>query len=342
MPLQGGPYYSSVDYPLPDVSTVHALAASVLFCRKEFLRGGISGTNGPGGARPSSAYTTIVSSSDGVTAGAGDNLGGNVFTLGKWPRASEGTAHAWWVERHSNLVDGPFEVCFNMDGGGSGIDYYFTMVVAKGSGAFTGGSITNRPTATKESVFSGQFIRSSGPSAGFAHLQTDANGACYFMVSHTGSNIVNLVIGVHSGLLQTRTAGDASRSFFSVAFQDSGRGAPCYGSVGTHSTMYGMCHDGVTAIAANNGGMWQPFFNGGASYTNTVLGGNAIDGKCDELPVWPIFDNTALKKANRGIIPDLFIVGGAKPIGYTEPPVGTPELVVLGDIALAMDIVPTM
>lgn len=342
MPLQGGPYYCSVDYPLPDTSTIPKLAASVMFCRKELLRGGISGTNGPSGARPSTAYTTIVSSSDSVTAGAGDNLGGAVFNAAKFVRAGEGTAHSWWVERHSSLTDGPYEVCIAMDGGGSGIDYYCTVVVAKGSGAFTGGSITNRPTAAHESIFAGQFIKSSAPSAGFAHLQTDANGACYFMVSHNGAGILNLVMGVHSGLLQTRTSGDSSRSFFSIAFLDSSRGAPGYASTGQHAYMYGICYDGVTAIAAGGAGLWQPFLNGSQGITSLVTGGNGIDGKLDELPVWPIYDNTNTKKAHRGIIPDLFLVGAGKPVGYTEPPVGTPELVVLGDVAIPMDIVPTM
>lgn len=342
MSLQAGPYYSSVDYALPDTSTIAKLAASVLFCRKEFLKGGISGTNGPGGARPGSANTTIVSSSDGVTAGAGDNLGGAVFTAAKWVRAGEGTAHSWWVERHSSLTDGPFEVCIAMDGGGSGVDYYLTMVVAKGSGAFTGGSITNRPTATKESVFQGQFIRSGSPGAGFAHLQTDANGACYFMVGHTGMGILNLVMGVHSGLLQTRTSGDASRTFFSVAFQDSGRGAPLYGSVATHSYMYGFCYDGTTGIPSGTSGLWHPFFNGSQSIDTVIVGGNAIDGKLDEYPIWPIFDNTTGKKGSRGIMPDVYLVGTGKPVGYTEPQVGTPELIVLGDVAISMDIAPTM
>lgn len=88
---------------------------------------------------------TVVSSSDAVTAGAGDKwLADTNLT---W--ANSGTAHSWIVLRQTGIATN-YEICIDLNSASS-VPQLASIIVSPSAG-FTGGSTTNRPTATDEMV----------------------------------------------------------------------------------------------------------------------------------------------------------------------------------------------
>ncbi len=94
---------------------------------------------------------TMYSSCNSVTAGsAGDGvdyLGGATYDATKWVRAAAGVAHSWMVLKSPDAM-GPFYVCIDWTGTSANT---VKMVMSK-SPFSTGGTTTNRPTATNEAT----------------------------------------------------------------------------------------------------------------------------------------------------------------------------------------------
>jgi len=82
-----------------------------------------------------------------VTAGTKGDLVDRITSDSNVVGANAGTAHSWWVD---TVLAGPAQICFDRNGTfeGSGSCWFSP------SAGFTGGSTTNRPTATDETEIS--------------------------------------------------------------------------------------------------------------------------------------------------------------------------------------------
>ncbi len=84
-----------------------------------------------------------------------------------------GTRHSWMVLANTSLATA-YQVCFDLSGAGPGI----TVVVSPG-GLFTGGTMTDRPTATDEKVVSTTFLnRTATNVARKVHLWYSSDHQC--------------------------------------------------------------------------------------------------------------------------------------------------------------------
>lgn len=305
-------WYTTANRVFDDTSTATRTASSCLFALKAFMKGEITGTNGTGGAPPSSSYWTCSGSSDSATAGLdGTDRLGATYNAAKWVRAAAGVAHTWIVLKSpTTMQDQPWYVCIDW---GTATDQTFNISVSHN--AFTGGSTTAKPTATTESSYAGATFYESTTTASKAHFVTDADGNFWFFASRNGSNLVQTVV-TFQNLTDTRSSGDAGRCILFQAFLATGIGAPDMS--GTDYSARGVAIDGTTAAAATILLLLKPVFTG-SSFTSVAATVNANDSKVDALPFGYIYDITTGKKGMRGRIPDLWYIATQVAIGANDP-----------------------
>lgn len=327
-------WYTSANRTLDDTTTANRYASSQLFALKELLRGGVSGTNGPEGARPASSNWTVDSSSDGVTAGAGDNLGGATYTPAKWVRAAAGVAHSWFVLRSpTGMQDQPWYVLVSW---GTASDQNVIFAISKN--AFTGGSITADPTSTGQSTYTTFAWMENVAAAGKAHLVIDASGSFWFLVSKNGSGLFSNHLTVMN-LTETRTSGDTARVIMIADFSSTGRGVPRWPS--SAITWRGLVNDSTAAIGAGLGRTTQASLSG-STMSVIVTQTNNIDAKTDMLPIAYMHDGTASHQGYRGRIPDCWYVGAANSVGSGDPTDAAPTRAICGEVAIPFSVAPSI
>lgn len=326
MPVDGS-YYAAVDVALPDCTTVLRQSGSMLHCLKGLLTGILTGTNGPNGAPPASSNWIVDSSCDGVTAGAGDNLGGAVYTAGKWVRAAPGSAHSWFVLKSPTspgVSDGPYYILASM-GVGAGADYYCKFQVAKLQ--FTGGTTTADPTTAHTSDFGeNEHVPSGSNVASRAHLCIDAAGNFWFLCSQNSSGLAFFILG---GQSLTETAGsDPSRFFVYQQFLNSGRGVPTWDE--SAGMIRGISGNGITQLDAGTCRMMSI----GAQGTGlaSALGGlNSLTGKADALQLGYVIETLGVSRGFRGRFPDCWLAGGQSPVPSGDPTDAAPNRILTGN-----------
>lgn len=130
-------------------------------------------------------------SCDGTTAGVADDLVNRWDSLTDLVWAAAGVAHSWMVLRQTGIGAG-FEICIDLSNAGSA---NATVVVSPANG-FTGGSTTNRPTATDEWVLLNNtfWITAAGGStwSGVLSVIGSTDGQCtrVFLIRPSSGNAI--------------------------------------------------------------------------------------------------------------------------------------------------------
>jgi hypothetical protein len=318
--------YSRGNIPAPDNSTSTLLAKSILWLIKAILKDEvITGTLGAEGAMPAGAKWTCEGSSDSSTANmAGTDLWTATFDGTKIVRASGAVAHSWIVLK-SPVALGPYYLCIDWNAANDQ-----TVTIMGSKNAFTGGTITARPTATKEwTVLSGTFCENV-TTAHRAHKAMDGNGNFFIETSKNGAGLFNMAF---FGLTVSNTvSGEQSPFFTAFQFTTGARGA---------GRVQGMA---VTGRSGDDSGTMTGSF-GDLTFSGTTFGGtmqaNVLNGAFDTLPVFVGSTGPTLKHGVRGTVPDVEIAGIAT-VGASDPTTGTQERMLLGDLLVPCSVVPSL
>jgi len=324
-------WYTTANRALDDVTTALRQGASGLFALKAFLKGEVSGTNGPEGARPGSTFWTCKGSSDGATAGMDDvDRLGATFDPSKWVRAAAGVAHSWIVlQAPGTIQDAPWFLTIDYASTSDAVAaFYITKVLP------TGGSITARPTSTIESSYTNQQFSSATLGAGNTHFVTDANGSFHFFSSRNGTGYAQFYFTFQS--IVDGRSGDVARAFMYAHQVETTHGAPVLSSV---TNFRGLSYTGGNSINTTNGRIGRLFF-AGQEFSAAITGTNPHDAKVDMI-VGPWLVDTTLTGTIRGRFPDMWMCGFAANAGTVFPIVGNPERVNLGDIVIPCSVIPT-
>lgn len=329
-------YYSTMNRALDDVTTTTRVASSTLFALKEFLMGGISGTNGPEGARPSSAYWTLVQNCDSVTVNTSgtDLLGGATYDNTKWVRAN-GAAHTWYVLKSpSGMMDSFWYLTVDWN---ATTDQTCNFVLSRTLPS--GGTTSARPTTTNEVLRANIFAEASA-NAAKTHFITDANGNFWFLESRNGQGYFQFGMGVQE-LVEARSSGDSARVAMLTCQAVANRGA--WDFVGNGNNAAFMLTNTGTPPTANQTKILLPQgYSAAATTTYSNVNTNSIDSKVDRLPIFYIYDNTASSTGVRGRVPDVFIGSSQVAVGSTEPSSGTPEEMCVGGIWIPCSVAPSL
>jgi hypothetical protein len=317
-------WYTRGNIPAADTSTTALVAKSILWAIKAALKDELTGgTLGAEGAMPAGGKWTCEGSSDSATANlTGTDLWGSSFDGSKIVRASSG-AHSWIVLK-SPVALGPRYLC---------IDYLSASdqnaVIVASNNAFTGGTTSARPTATKEwTVLSGQFAEASA-NVHRIHKTMDANGNFFIHVNRHATSLFNFSLW---GVTLTNTeSGELSPWFTAVQYTTGSRGA---GRVATMAVTGRVGDD----TATHTGSFGDVQFSA-ATFGGTVQA-NALSGKWDLLPVF-VGTTTSSKAGIRGLVPDVNIAGIAT-VGSSEPVSTSQERMLLGDLLVPSSVAPTL
>lgn len=331
-------WYTSANLAWADTTTALRANASILFALKGLLTQALTGTAGTGGQPPASAAWTVDSSSDGTTASAGDNLGGGVFTAGKWVRAPAASAHSWFVLKSpvsSGILDGPWYLMISF---GTNSDSNIIIGISKTQP--TGGTTTADPTsATAQSFFTSAAFLPSVAAAGKSHIVMDAKGSFRYHYSLNGSNRF-VGYGSFEELVETK-ANDTARVCLIWDMLNSGTGAPRFATTNLGQGYRGYANDGVTALTSSSGRILSLQWNGNSdASTRTTV--NATDSKADGLPVAYLYDATASHLGMRGRIPDVWYMGATVAVGAGSPTGAAPDRVMAGDILTPFSVTPSL
>ena len=238
---------------------------------------------------------TVVRSSNAVTAGAADYWASPANITG----ANSGTAHSWIVLQQSGITGGPLQICLDL--GSSSQDYIYTMMSYAG---FTGGTITNRPTATDEQLIwnPAQWFSTSGDTV--LHVMQSADGR--------STRIVYLRASVIRGLWMFEDLADSllpNRGVCSFV----GGGAPAISTYLSNANFWGRF--GAIPFTA---------FVGTEVYKN-VTAAEANSGAVSDItqayPITPLslHSETASAKGRLGRIVDLWFGSPSLALGSTYP-----------------------
>lgn len=201
-------WYTSVDYAIPDSSSVALQRQSILWTLKALLMGQIAGgTLGPAGALPAGSRWTCYYSCDGTTAGTandGVDRWTSSFDATKIPNSTGSTARGWFVLK-SPAALGPLYLILENHSNGSPA-YQGTIAVSKA--APTGGTTTGRPTATDEVAYVDSPITDTAAwGGGRCHLTMETNGSFWYFASKNSQNAISNCIAV-SRLKNLRNGSD--------------------------------------------------------------------------------------------------------------------------------------
>lgn len=343
MPLSR-PWYSDGNYAAVDTARIGQNSMWALKC---FMKGTIGAVDGRG-------LWTVEGSSNGVTAGmdAVDRWG-DTFVFGNMPWAAIGAARAWIVMK-SPAIMGPYYLLIDGTANTDGSTAWVMMWASKV--AFTGGTITARPTSTKEwAVHSPASVSPlrhqiwDGIVAGHNfHYTADASGSFWYHDSRNATSIFHYTMAFQV-LTETHT-GDTQNGFTITTFRTAARGSmegssgffvnssPAEGRIGGRTPS-----DSASSLAVQELMMTLP--SCGSSWVNQTVA-NAADGKFDAFPVY-IGGTVAFGAGLRGRLPDCSFVGGSTqgngaPVGSSQPSSGSQEQMVVGNLLVPSSVAPNL
>jgi hypothetical protein len=326
-------WYTDMNVAASDVSTAARATISSAYAFKEMLKGTVTGTNGWEGAAPAGSLWTHQSSCDSVTTtttagNANDLLGNGTFNAAQWVRSTAHTiAHSWGVYKNAgstmwillSLVGANDATCISL--------YASTT-------AFTGGSPTVRPTATKEWVcwsnpaFSAQSLTdiqqfTDGLAVGYRfHMCKDANGEFYFAASKNGSNAFLGLFGFVSRL----KCPTADLGKYCTPWLYSATGIVGFATNNTTGTAIMGRTSGDSAQAQLVLPMLTVGNNGNGAAFQSSFAAADYDGKAALLEQIALA-NPSASYVYRGVLPDLHVILPAVAAGLTIPATGNIERV---------------
>jgi len=321
-------WYTRSEIPCPVTTDLQAVQRSWLWMFKAALTGDLVGGIASG-TRSGGSLWTVEGSSDGVTAGMdATDRWGSTFTASKLVRATEGTAHSWIVLKSPTALG--LRLLINYNGSSEG-QAAFTCA----PGAYSGGSVTAKPTATNETSFG-----TSSLTSGFNQMGAENTfGVNYrFGYSVNGQGEIHAWInrvtaGLFCGYVQVlqlrgQNVSDGWKWLGAAHFSSSGRGAG--------STLSSMYSTGAVALRTPTltarvalGGVTTGFAFGGTTFDgNFAL--DSLSANNIVLPVWVASNDSGLA-AWRGNLQDVWQVG-APAVGASYPTVGGQTQQVVGNL----------
>lgn len=330
-------WYSDTNQACTDTANV---GANLLWHLKAFLKGTI-------GTSDSRGLWTVVGSSDGATAGmdAVDRWT-DTYNIAKLVFADSSTARSWIVLQ-SPVALGMYlllDYSGGSDSGGGNCMRAFASTTA-----FTGGSTSALPTATKQfqvhctSNDRHQMADGSTNPHRF-HYTADASGNFWFMSSRNGTAMAHFLFGLQK--LTEQHTGDSGNVFSIISFKTTGRGAAEFDGGGLWSQGAGNNTGRLGGRNVSDSGAagvgdlsipW-PWTVTNSTFNSNWASANPADGKWDVMPVYVI--NASAGGGVRGRLPDCGIAFGpgsppnGMAVGSSTPIVGPIEQVVCGNLLL--------
>lgn len=333
MPTLSKTWKIDANYSYPDVSSALLIAKSFIWCLKSMLCGDISGTTGTNGAPSAGSRWTVVSSSNSVTASAADNWGTpGTFDATKIVRAAAGVAHSWMLLQSPSAL-GPTYLLIDF---GTASDS--TMNLLWSRTAFTGGTITARPTSVAEQGHTG-FTIPDLTVAGSHRISrvTDADGMFHVLCARGGQGLFNTWFGF-TRLSETVTGDLYTECSMLDVSAVTGRGAGQYSNsiLTNHTATQGCCMRSYNNAYAEDQGSSNGFMiiaTGQAARTLV----NPANSKADFFPMYKHGSwNSVALAAIRGRWPDLYETNCAKNVGDVTP-TGTSQWILVGNMLIPND-----
>lgn len=318
--------YGLANKALADVSTAANACNSWLHAFLKALTGTVvSGfTAGTGGAPPSSSFWTWERSSNGTTAGAGDNFS-NSYVAGEWLSNTAGNAHSWAVIKSPaspGILDGPWYILIAKDSATA-----TTYRVELSKTTWTGGSATANPTnAGTVSGAQAGFFNPSSTVAGKCHLMTDAKGNFLVLCSRDGSGVCETGF-LFSEFEQNQPSGDALRAIGYVVHTTSGIFASVSNGTNLSGTNILGFHRDATAHASS-----QLIIT---SHNLPLTELNGINSDVEGLKWGLTISTKANNQAIRGFIPDMYQITTAPVNGANYPDTTNPIWSAMGATSTA-------
>lgn len=329
-------WYSNTNQACTDTANV---GANLLWYLKAFLKGTVGTADGRG-------LWTVVGSSDGATAGMDSvDRWTNTYDISKLVFANSSTARSWIVLQSPGALG--MYLCLDFSGG-SDAGGGNCMRAFASSTAFTGGSITALPTATKQfqvhcTSSDRQQMSDGSTDPHRFHYTADASGNFWFASSRNGTGMAHYLLGVQKATEQH--TGDTGNVFSVIAFKTTARGAAEFDATGIWA-------DGASATQGRIGGRnisdsaqvtvgasipW-PWTVANSVFNSNWATANPADGKWDVMPVYIVNSNSG--GGMRGRLPDCGIAFGAgnvangMAVASSTPISGAVEQVVVGNLLL--------
>jgi hypothetical protein len=164
---------------------------------------------------------TVVRSSNGTTVAESDLW----TTIGDMVTNYDGSDHSWIVLQQTGVPGGPFQLCIDLDY----YAMYQTSWIYSPNAGFIGGTTTNRPTATDQTVLVniGNWTNDSGISSKRLHVMMSADGQCTRIFTFTGGvitfslfmeTLADTSVGLSSKTVCTLSFSYTSIDFFNNAY----------------------------------------------------------------------------------------------------------------------------
>ena len=309
-----------------DNSTNLLLSKSALWYWKAFLAGE------QGGAGLS--LWTVTDASDAVTAASSD-LWTSSFDASKIVRAAPGVNHSWVVLQGPNALDLYLTLDYS-----TGNDYEVDIVFSKA--APTGGTVTNRPTATDEWVYSAAALNNGSNSAYLFHGSLSATGDFLFLHSRTGTARFSLAFMSHRLSDIRPTDVYPAHSFF--VHDDANSVLRRTQLNGAGGTWKGRNFDGTAVVESSPPHPATDSTGSNPDSTTVVfedMGVDATDSKYSDWPMY-MYAKTASHKSVRGRLADYRWAPSVLIDGDAEPSSGPIRSMVVGDVWVPADAQPTL
>lgn len=329
-------YYADFNIAYDNGSSSLNLMRSLVFGIKALLKGTKTGTNGPAGAAPGSSFWTVLGSSDGSTAGIdGTDRWTDTFDSSKLVRAAAGVAHSWVILSHATTAT------WLLIDLGTASDTTFNLLFSRT--AFTGGSITARPTATQEYGFTTASIADTTTAVTHRLSKvTDAAGNFFIFGAKTSAGLFHTWLG-HTVLGSPRT-GDSHPYVAIYESSVTGRGAGTYtGAMGRSTAAAGVQARSPNGASPGDVGATTGIVLPQSSYF-TVTHNNASDSLRDAFPAWFWWrGGSGTLSGTRGKLPDVGMVNAGTNPGDVSPATGDSERVVVGNFLVPNGgVIPTL
>lgn len=260
---------------------------------------------------------TVISSSDSVSAGAGDKWIADANLVWGNPTRS-------WIVLQQTGIAASFQLCIDLNAAGAGTA---SIIISPGAG-FTGGATNARPTATDEKVLinAAAWGGSSGTNQNYQlHVMQSTDGKC--------TRVIICAAGIAAmgfwafEVPVNPPAGWANPSASIALGNASNVGMATFTNISQTAAWWGR-YSGTNYVMNATGEAWS----GGAILPNGLLVNvDDVDGN------WPIFpiglaSTTVGFRGRQGVLPDLYWGSSATNSADTYPNDATRQFATFGNI----------
>lgn len=315
MPSPSTTKYGALNKVLANVTTAANACNSWLHAFLFGITGTLTGfTNGTTGALPASSQWTCELSSNGTTAGSGNNFNAT-YASGEWVSNTGGNAHSWFVIKSpatAGILDGPWYILVSKNSATA-----TTYTVSMSKTAWTGGSTTADPTnagVVSTTTALGLFHASS-TTAGKTHIYVDAKGNFWCGCSRDGSGVVETVF-LFTELEQNQPSGDTNRVIGYIAHNASG----VFSSVNNGTNI-----SGSNVLAIHRNGVAQASNMQISSHTiSSFTELNGITSEVEGIKWGMVYATLTGNMLVKGWIPDMYQCTTAITNGSNSPDTTNP------------------